>query len=73
MKAVVLQEGNQFALKDVPEPRLQKNDDVIVRVTTAAICGSDIHVKHGQIPGIAPGTIMGHEFVGVVDSAPGKG
>ena len=67
MKAVVLQENNQFALKDVPEPRLQKNDDVIVRVTTAAICGSDIHVKHGQISGIAPGTIMGHEFVGVVE------
>ena len=67
MKAVVLQTGNQCALEDVPEPQLQENDDVIVKVTTAAICGSDIHIKRGLIPGITPGTVMGHEFVGVVD------
>jgi alcohol dehydrogenase len=67
MKAVVLKEKGQLALEDVPEPQLQENGDVIVRVTTAAICGSDIHIKHGLVPGVAPGTIMGHEFVGVID------
>ena len=67
MKAIVLQAENQLAIKDVPEPSLQRESDVIVRVTIAAICGSDIHIKHGLLPGIGPGTIMGHEFVGVVD------
>ncbi|WP_028321859.1 zinc-dependent alcohol dehydrogenase [Desulfatiglans anilini] len=66
MKAVVLMEGHRVGMAEVPEPRLQKNDDVLVQVTAAAICGSDIHIKHGQLPGIAPGTVMGHEFVGVV-------
>jgi alcohol dehydrogenase len=67
MKAVVLKEKGQLALEDVPEPQLKENSDVIVRVTTAAICGSDIHIKHGLVPGVAPGTIMGHEFMGVID------
>jgi threonine dehydrogenase-like Zn-dependent dehydrogenase len=66
MKAVVLQHGHQFAVKDVDQPRLEHHDDVIIKVTTAAICGSDIHAKHGLIPGIPPGTIIGHEFVGIV-------
>lgn len=68
MKAVVLKSGKKLALEDVPEPALQKADDVIVNVTTTAICGSDIHVKQGLIPGISPGTVMGHEFVGVVET-----
>lgn len=67
MKAVVLQADNQFSLEDVPEPTLRKNDDVIVKVTKAAICGSDIHIKHGLLPGFSPGTVIGHEFVGVVE------
>jgi alcohol dehydrogenase len=66
MKAVVLQSNHQFAIEEVPEPRLTTPTDVLVNVTTAAICGSDIHAKHGLIPGIPPGTIIGHEFVGVV-------
>jgi threonine dehydrogenase-like Zn-dependent dehydrogenase len=67
MKAVVLQAGSKFTLEEIPKPELKGNRDVIVRVTTAAICGSDVHAKHGLIPGYTPGTIMGHEFVGVVD------
>lgn len=66
MKAVVLQDGNKFGLEDVPEPKLKKNDDVMVQVSASAICGSDLHAKHGLIPGIPIGTIMGHEFVGKI-------
>jgi hypothetical protein len=62
-----LQPGHKLALGEAPEPKLQEHDDVILKVTTAAICGTDVHVKHGQFPGIPPGTIMGHEFVGVVE------
>jgi len=68
MKAVVLQPQNAVGIEDVSEPQLQKSDDAIVKVTRAAICGSDIHIKHGLIPGIPPGTVMGHEFVGVVEA-----
>lgn len=67
MKAVVLQAGSKFTLEVIPKPELKGNGDAIVKVTTAAICGSDVHAKHGLIPGYTPGTIMGHEFVGVVD------
>jgi alcohol dehydrogenase len=66
MKAVVLQPDHQLAIEDVKEPQLTHPNDVIVNVTTAAICGSDIHTKHGMIPGVDPGTIIGHEFVGIV-------
>lgn len=66
MKAVVLQPSHQFAVQEVEEPKLAAPGDVIVDVTTAAICGSDIHAKHGLIPGIPPGTIIGHEFVGII-------
>jgi 2-desacetyl-2-hydroxyethyl bacteriochlorophyllide A dehydrogenase len=67
MKAVVLKPENQLGMADVAEPLLEKNGDILVKVTTAAICGSDIHIKHGLLPGVAPGTVMGHEFVGVVE------
>jgi 2-desacetyl-2-hydroxyethyl bacteriochlorophyllide A dehydrogenase len=66
MKAVVLKPEGRIELDEVREPEIQKSDDVLVRVTIAAICGSDIHIKHGLLPGIAPGTIMGHEFVGEI-------
>ena len=67
MKAVVLKENKRIAVEEVPEPELQKNTDVIVRVQKSAICGSDIHIIHGMIP-VNPGTIMGHEFMGVVEA-----
>jgi alcohol dehydrogenase len=67
MQAVILQPEHKLALGEASEPKLREHDDVILKVTTAAICGTDVHVKHGQFPGIPPGTIMGHEFVGVVE------
>ncbi|MFH0729510.1 MAG: alcohol dehydrogenase catalytic domain-containing protein [Pseudomonadota bacterium] len=66
MKAVVLQSNHQLAVQEVEPPALEHPNDVIIAVSAAAICGSDIHAKHGLIPGIAPGTIIGHEFVGRV-------
>lgn len=69
MKAVVLQADHRFAIEEVEDPKLVQPHDVIVRVTTTTICGSDVHAKHGLIPGVLPGTIIGHEFVGVVAEA----
>jgi 2-desacetyl-2-hydroxyethyl bacteriochlorophyllide A dehydrogenase len=69
MKAIVLEEINRVALKDVHDPVLQESTDVVVRVTTAGVCGSDLHIVQGRDPGIQMGTIMGHEFIGVVEQA----
>jgi alcohol dehydrogenase len=69
MKGIVIQPENKLALVDMKEPQIIHDSDAVVRVTTAAICGSDVHSKHGFIPGAVPGTLLGHEFVGVIEKA----
>ena len=66
MKAVTFEGAFQVAVTDVPEPSLQEPHDVILRVTTASICGTDIHVYNGRIPMPITGYVMGHEYVGEV-------
>ena len=68
MRAIVYRGPNDIRLETVPEPALRGPDDAIVRVTAASICGSDLHVLHGLMPKMEPGAIIGHEFVGVVES-----
>lgn len=68
MKAVMLKPEHKPALVDVPKPFLDGPGQILVKVTGAAICGSDVHIKCGDIP-IAPETVIGHEFVGVVEEA----
>jgi threonine dehydrogenase-like Zn-dependent dehydrogenase len=67
MKAVVFHGIGDVRLDDVAEPRLQDPTDVIVRLTASAICGTDLHMIRGTLPGMKPGTILGHEGVGVVE------
>jgi threonine dehydrogenase-like Zn-dependent dehydrogenase len=50
-----------------PDPRIEHPNDILLRVTRAAICGSDVHLYHGLIPDTRVGSTFGHEFVGVVD------
>src|SRR5262245_36477998 len=69
MRAVTFQDVGSIKLDDVPKPSLEEPTDVLLRVTTTAICGSDLHVVNGRIPGMIPGGILGHEFVGVVEEA----
>jgi len=66
MRAVVFGSEGQVAVVDVPDPQLEGPRDAIVRVTTAGICGSDMHFVHLKAP-IAPGEVLGHEAVGVID------
>jgi 2-desacetyl-2-hydroxyethyl bacteriochlorophyllide A dehydrogenase len=68
MKAVVLAGPGDLQVREVPEPTLTAPGDAIVRVTTTAICGADLFPFHGHVPGFENGTILGHEFVGVVES-----
>lgn len=67
MKAVVFHGVGDIRLDDVPEPKLQQPTDAIVRITTSAICGTDLHMVRGTMPGMKSGTILGHEAVGVVE------
>ena len=66
MKAVTFQGLFKVAVTDVAEPSLQEPLDVILRVTSASICGTDIHVYNGRIPIPRTGWVMGHEYVGEV-------
>ena len=65
MKAVTFQDIGQMRVTDVPEPELEMQSDAIVKVTCCAICGSDLHLYHGDIP-MMPGDTCGHEFTGVI-------
>lgn len=67
MKAVVFRGVGDIRLEDVPEPKLSEPTDAIVSITTAAICGTDLHMVRGTMPGMQPGTILGHEGVGIVE------
>ena len=66
MKAVVYHGPGKISLDTVPVPQLIENDDIIVKVTTSTICGTDIHIRAGGVPTVKPGTIIGHEFCGTV-------
>jgi threonine dehydrogenase-like Zn-dependent dehydrogenase len=68
MKAVVFHGVGDIRLDDVPEPTIQQPTDAIVRITSSAICGTDLHFIRGSAPDMEPGTILGHEGVGVVEA-----
>ena len=67
MKAVVYQENGKIGMEERPVPKLQEESDALVKVTLTSICTSDLHIKNGSVPRAVPGTILGHEFVGVVE------
>lgn len=67
MKAVVFHGIGDIRLDDMPEPKILQPTDAIVRLTASAICGTDLHMIRGTLAGMKPGTILGHEGVGVVE------
>jgi len=66
VKAVTFHGPGDFRVSDVPRPELAAPADVLVRITLAAICGSDLHIYHGHVP-VDEGAVLGHELVGVVE------
>src|SRR3954462_15419504 len=68
MKAVVFHGIGDIRLDRVPEPKLKDDRDAIVRLTASAICGTDLHMVRGTMPGMRPGTVLGHEGVGLVEA-----
>ncbi len=67
VKAVVFHGVGDIRLDDVEEPKIQDSSDAIVRLTSSAICGTDLHMIRGTLAGMKLGTILGHEGVGVVE------
>jgi alcohol dehydrogenase len=66
MKALVYHGPGQKAWEEVPDAAIAEPTDVIVRVDTTTICGTDLHILHGDVPAVTDGRILGHEAVGTV-------
>ncbi|MDG9674320.1 glutathione-dependent formaldehyde dehydrogenase [Micromonospora sp. DH14] len=66
MKATAWMGADSVKVIDVPDPKIMNARDAIVRISTTAICGSDLHLYHGYIPAMRKGDILGHEFMGEV-------
>lgn len=68
MKAIVFHALGDIRLDEVSEPTIESDTDAVVRLTRSAICGTDLHFIRGTMAGVEPGTILGHEGVGIVES-----
>lgn len=71
MRALTYHGSKDVRVDTVPDPALAAPDDLILRVTATAICGSDLHLYHGKIPDLHAGDVLGHEFMGVVEEVGG--
>jgi alcohol dehydrogenase len=71
MKALVFHKPKDVRVETVPDPRIEESQDAIIRVTSTAICGSDLHIYNGMFPQ-PRNMILGHEFMGIVEEV-GKG
>ncbi|MFC7064049.1 zinc-dependent alcohol dehydrogenase [Halobacillus seohaensis] len=67
MRAVTYQGIKDVQVKEVPNASLKEKDDILVRITSTAICGSDLHLVHGMIPNLEEDYIIGHEPMGIVE------
>ncbi|HEX8089367.1 MAG TPA: alcohol dehydrogenase catalytic domain-containing protein, partial [Blastocatellia bacterium] len=66
MKANCWIDKKTVRVEEVPDPKILNQRDAIVKITSTAICGSDLHLYNGFIPTMEPGDILGHEFMGEV-------
>ena len=66
MRATCWTGRNSVEVRDVPDPKILNRKDAIVRITSTAICGSDLHLYDGYIPTMKRGDVLGHEFMGEV-------
>jgi alcohol dehydrogenase len=69
MRALVYHGPGQKAWEEVPDPEILDDGDAIVRVDATTICGTDLHILNGDVPGVRQGRILGHEAVGTVQEA----
>ncbi len=67
MKAIVWKGVGDIQVEEVADPKIEDSTDAIVRLTASAICGTDLHFVRGTVPDMVPGTILGHEGVGIIE------
>jgi len=67
MKALVYHGPGRRSWEDKPRPAICEATDALVRITTATICGTDLHILKGDVPTVSDGRILGHEGIGVVE------
>ena len=67
MQAMVYRGPYRIRVEEKDIPRIEHPNDAVIKVTLAAICGSDLHLYHGLMPDTRVGHTFGHEFIGVVD------
>jgi S-(hydroxymethyl)glutathione dehydrogenase/alcohol dehydrogenase len=72
MKALVYHGPKDVRIDDKPKPSIEDSEDIILKITSTAICGSDLHLFHGNVKSMEPGQTLGHEFMGVVERAGDK-
>lgn len=66
MRALTYHGSYDVRVDSVPDPIVQEPDDIVLKITATAICGSDLHLYRGKMPGLEDGDILGHEFMGTV-------
>ena len=67
MRALTWHGIEDVRITEVPDPRIEHPHDAVVRVTSTAICGSDLHLYKVLAPFLTPGDVLGHEFMGIVE------
>jgi threonine dehydrogenase-like Zn-dependent dehydrogenase len=67
MKAVVWRGVGDIGLEDVPDPSIEAPTDALVRITDSAICAADLRFVSVTMAGMVPGTVLGHEAIGIVE------
>ena len=68
MNALVYHGPGQRSWDTVPDPTIQAPTDIVVRIDTSTICGTDLHILKGDVPAMIDGRVIGHEAVGTVDA-----
>ena len=68
MKALVYTQANQVSLQERPIPKLAAPTDALVKLTKTTICGTDLHIRKGDVATCTPGRVLGHEGIGIVEA-----
>ncbi len=68
MRAVTWQGAKDIRVERVPDPKIETDTDIVIRVTSTGLCGSDLHLYEVLAPFMEPGDIVGHEPMGVVEA-----
>ena len=67
MQALVYHGTRDVRIDEKPKPKIMDKEDIILKITSTALCGSDLHLYHGTVKGMEPGQTLGHEFMGIVE------